>query len=58
VTADGRKPTDEVPQCGSYMSQSDFRLHFVVDKCGLGRTVGRWPDGKSEIVPGVAAGKS
>jgi enediyne biosynthesis protein E4 len=57
LTADGRKQTDEVRSGGSYMSQSDFRLHFGLGKAASAELSVRWPDGKSEIVPGVAAGQ-
>jgi hypothetical protein len=55
VTSGGRSQMDEVRSGGSYMSQSDFRLHF-----GLGRAVSsdisiRWPDGKVDKFPAVAA---
>ena len=57
LTADGRKQTDEVRSGGSYISQSDFRLHFGLGKAASAELSVRWPDGKSEIVPGVAAGQ-
>jgi len=57
LTADGRKQTDEVRSGGSFMSQSDFRLHFGLGKAASAELSVRWPDGKSEIVPGVAAGQ-
>jgi hypothetical protein len=57
VTADGRKQIDEVRSGGSFMSQSDFRLHFGLGKAASAELSVRWPDGKSEIVPGVAAGQ-
>ncbi len=57
VTAGGQKQIDEVRSGGSYISQSDFRLHF-----GLGKAISadvsiRWPDGSVENFPGVAAGQ-
>jgi hypothetical protein len=48
--------TDEVRSGGSYLSQSDLRLHF-----GLGPTTRidsvevRWPSGKLDKVVGLAA---
>ena len=48
--------TDEVRSGGSYISQSDFRLHF-----GLGRAEKieslevRWPSGKVETFENLAA---
>jgi enediyne biosynthesis protein E4 len=55
VTSGGRSQMDEVRSGGSYMSQSDFRLHF-----GLGTAIStdvsiRWPDGKVDNFRAVAA---
>ncbi len=57
VTAGGMKQMDEVRSGGSYMSQSDFRLHFGLGKATSVNIEIRWPDGKTQDFPGVAAGK-
>jgi hypothetical protein len=52
----GRVWVDEVRSGSSYSSNNDMRLHF-----GLGHTTNvgsievRWPNGKEEVFPGVAA---
>lgn len=55
VTANGRKQIDEVRSGGSFISQNDFRLHFGLGKAKFADISIRWPDGKTENVPGVAA---
>src|SRR5512133_4378308 len=56
IVAGGITQTDEVRSGGSYISQSDFRLHF-----GLGSAVKiesqevRWPSGKVETFKNLAA---
>jgi enediyne biosynthesis protein E4 len=56
IQAGGRKQVDEVRSGGSYLSHNDMRIHF-----GLGgsprveRIRIRWPDGKTEELPGVDA---
>jgi hypothetical protein len=56
VIAGGTTQTDEVRSGGSYLSQSDLRLHF-----GLGTSARidsleiRWPSGKVEKLAGLAA---
>jgi hypothetical protein len=56
VTAGGVRQMDEVRSGGSYLSQSDTRLHFGlgsasrVDKLEI-----RWPDGSSQVFQDVAA---
>lgn len=56
VTTGTMQQMDEVRSGGSYLSQSDTRLHF-----GLGSTAKidkveiRWPDGSSQIFEGVIA---
>jgi hypothetical protein len=57
VTANGQRQIDEVRSGGSYISQSDFRLHF-----GLGKTTSasisvHWLDGKTENFSSIAAGQ-
>ena len=56
ITAGGMTQTDEVRSGGSYLSQSDLRVHF-----GLGTATSidaleiRWPSGKVDKVSGLAA---
>ena len=56
VVAGGMTQTDEVRSGGSYLSQSDVRLHF-----GLGAAENidmleiRWPSGKVETIKDLAA---
>ena len=56
IVAGGMAQTDEVRSGGSYISQSDFRLHF-----GLGSAEKidslevRWPSGKVETFKNLAA---
>jgi hypothetical protein len=56
VTTGGVRQMDEVRSGGSYLSQSDTRLHFGlgsasrVDKLEI-----RWPDGSSQVFQDVAA---
>ena len=57
LTAGGRKQVDEVRSGGSFISQSDFRLHFGLGKAKAGDLSVRWLDGKNETVSGVAAGQ-
>jgi hypothetical protein len=46
---------DEVRSGGSYMSQSDFRLHFGIGKATSADISVHWPDGKTESLAGVGA---
>jgi hypothetical protein len=57
LTAGGRKQMDEVRSGGSYISQSDFRLHFGLGKAITADLVVRWVDGKTESLPAVTAGQ-
>jgi hypothetical protein len=57
LTANGQKQMDEVRSGGSYMSQSDFRLHFGLGKAASANLSIRWLDGKTESLSGVAAGQ-
>ena len=57
LTAGGRKQIDEVRSGGSFISQSDFRLHFGMGKATVADLSVRWPDGKSENFKAVAAGQ-
>jgi hypothetical protein len=55
ITAGGRTQIQEVRSGGSYLSQSDLRLHFGV---GQAETVDQvtitWPDGRKQSLSGVA----
>jgi hypothetical protein len=55
VAAGSVKQIDEVRSGGSYMSQSDFRLHFGLGKATAVDVTVTWPDGKIERFPHVAA---
>jgi hypothetical protein len=55
VTSGGRTQIDEVRSGGSFISQNDFRLHFGIGKSASADLSVRWPDGKSETFPAVAA---
>jgi enediyne biosynthesis protein E4 len=57
VTANGQKQMDEVRSGGSYISQSDFRLHFGLGKATSANLAIRWLDGKTENISAVAAGQ-
>jgi hypothetical protein len=57
VTANGQKQMDEVRSGGSYISQSDFRLHFGLGKAASANLSIRWLDGKTEQFDRVAAGQ-
>jgi hypothetical protein len=57
VTAGGQKQIDEIRSGGSYISQSDFRLHFGLGKAVSANLSIQWLDGKTENFPAVAAGE-
>lgn len=57
VTAGGQTQIDEVRSGGSYISQSDFRLHFGLGKATSANLSVRWLDGKTESFTSVAAGQ-
>jgi hypothetical protein len=49
---------DEIRSGGSYLSQSDLRLHFGLgDAAKIDKVEVRWPDGSSQSFEGVAADK-
>ena len=58
VTANGDTQVSEVRSGGSYLSQSDLRLHFGL---GAATTIDKievaWPDGKRQSFEKLAAGK-
>jgi hypothetical protein len=45
VTEDGRRQMDEVRSGGSYLSQSDLRVHFGLGKATAAEIEVRWPSG-------------
>jgi len=45
VTQDGRRQMDEVRSGGSYLSQSDLRVHFGLGKAAAAEIEVRWPSG-------------
>jgi hypothetical protein len=57
VTANGQTQIDEVRSGGSYISQSDFRLHFGLGKATSANVSVHWLDGKIENFSSVAAGQ-
>ena len=56
VTAGGMRQMDEVRSGGSFMSQSDFRLHFGLGKATSADIQVRWLDGRVQNIPHVSAG--
>ena len=50
-----RKQIDEVRSGGYYISQGDFRVHFGLGKETTTEVAIRWPDGKTDLFPAVAA---
>jgi enediyne biosynthesis protein E4 len=57
LTSGGRKQMDEVRSGGSFISQSDFRLHFGLGTATTADLAVRWLDGKTESIPAVKAGE-
>jgi hypothetical protein len=57
IVAGGVKQMDEVRSGGSFMSQSDFRLHFGLGKASAADLTVRWPDGQTENIADVKAGQ-
>jgi hypothetical protein len=57
VAANGQTQIDEVRSGGSYISQSDFRLHFGLGKATAANLSVLWLDGKTESFSSVAAGE-
>jgi enediyne biosynthesis protein E4 len=55
VTADGMRQIDEVRSGGSYMSQSDLRLHFGLGKATSATVKVQWLDGKMQSFSKVPA---
>jgi hypothetical protein len=57
ITANGRKQMNELRSGGSFISQSDFRLHFGLGKSTTADLSIRWPDGKVEAFLKLDAGQ-
>jgi hypothetical protein len=57
VITGGHKQIDEVRSGGSYISQSDFRLHFGLGSVTNAEISIRWLDGKVENFKQVSAGQ-
>jgi hypothetical protein len=57
LSAGGHKQIDEVRSGGSFLSQSDLRLHFGLGKSSATELTVRWLSGKSETFPKVDAGQ-
>jgi hypothetical protein len=56
VTAAGRTQIDEVRSGGSYLSQSDLRLHFGLGAAERADSIAvRWPSGTKTVLKDVAA---
>ena len=56
VTAGGRTQIDEVRSGGSYLSQSDLRLHFGLGAAERADSIAvRWPSGAKTVLKDVAA---
>jgi enediyne biosynthesis protein E4 len=57
LETDELRQIDEVRSGGSFMSQSDFRIHFGMGKATQASALIRWQDGKVERVPSLKAGQ-
>jgi enediyne biosynthesis protein E4 len=57
LVSGGMKQVDEVRSGGSFISQSDLRLHFGLGKANSGDLSVRWVDGKNESYAHLAAGQ-
>jgi hypothetical protein len=57
LTIGEHRQIDEVRSGGSFISQSDFRLHFGLGKATSTDIEIRWCDGSTEAFPAVAAGQ-
>lgn len=55
-TPDGRKQIDEVRSGGSYLSQSDLRVHFGIGNAERADVEVHWPSGLTEGWPNLPAG--
>ena len=58
IEAGGRTQVGEVRSGGSYLSHSDMRVHFGLGSAKrVDRIRVRWPDGKTETLSGMNAGR-
>jgi hypothetical protein len=57
LSAGRNKQIDEVRSGGSFLSQSDLRLHFGLGKSSAADLTVRWLSGKTETFPKVDAGQ-
>jgi hypothetical protein len=53
----GHRLVDEVRSGGSYLSQSDFRVHFGLGKAERAAIEIRWPSGHVDRIDGVIANR-
>lgn len=56
-SAGGRRQMDEVRSGGSYLSQSDLRVHFGLGSAETADIEVRWPSGVVDVVKGARAGQ-
>ena len=56
--AGGRRQMNEVRSGGSYLSQSDLRLHFGLGEAETADLEIRWPSGKEQRLVGVKANQA
>ncbi len=57
VRAGGRMQVGEVRSGGSYLSQSDMRLHFGLGGAARADVVIRWPSGREQSLKGLGANR-
>ena len=58
IETGGMRQVDEVRSGGSYLSQSDLRLHFGVGPAGrVDRVTVRWPSGTVDRISGIPANR-
>ena len=55
LSAGGKRQLDEVRSGGSFISQSDFRIHFGLGKETSADLTVRWPDGAKDHYRGLSA---
>ena len=56
ITAGGITQTEQIRSGGSYLSQSDFRVHFGLGSASKVESVEiRWPSGATDIIKNLAA---